>query len=152
MQGQAAKERIRQFAELCRERGLPVTVQRRAVLEELLLSEEHPSADQIFQGVRRRIPGISHTTVYRVLELLVNLGLARRTGNPGSTTRYDPNLQRHHHLICSSCERISDLEDPSLDSMTLPEPERTGFEIVDYSIHFQGLCPECRRKRDAGKS
>jgi Fur family peroxide stress response transcriptional regulator len=134
---------IRDFEHRCRERGIPVTVQRRAVFEELLRSSAHPTAERIQRGVEARMPGISPTTVYRVLELLVDLGLARKTCSPGTSCRYDARMDRHHHLMCSSCERILDYDDPALNRLPLPDRGSTGFELEDYTIQFRGTCPEC---------
>jgi Fur family peroxide stress response transcriptional regulator len=134
---------ILRFEELCRGRGIPVTVQRRVVLEELLGSTSHPTADQIQRGVQGRIPGISQTTVYRVLELLVDLGLARKTCSPGTSCRYDGRTVRHHHLVCLSCDRIVDHDDPALNALPLPHRDDTGYELTEYSIQFLGTCSDC---------
>jgi len=139
---------ILRFEKLCRARGIPVTVQRRVVLEELLGSSLHPTADQIHHDVQRRIPGISQTTVYRVLDLLVDLGLARKTCSPGTSCRYDGKTTRHHHLICTSCDRIVDHEDPALNDLSLPGRSSTGYELRDYSIQFLGTCPDCLSARE----
>jgi Fe2+ or Zn2+ uptake regulation protein len=139
---------ILRFEKLCRARGIPVTVQRRVVLEELLGSSLHPTADQIHHGVQRRVPGISQTTVYRVLDLLVDLGVARRTCSPGTSCRYDGRTTRHHHLICMSCDRIIDYDDPALDALPLPDRGGTGYELTDYSIQFLGTCPDCLSARE----
>jgi Fur family transcriptional regulator, peroxide stress response regulator len=148
MQNNPEPDRIHQFEALCHQRGIPVTVQRRLILEELLASSDHPTAERIFRAVQRRAPGLSQTTVYRVLELLVEMGLARKTCHPESVCRYDPHVHRHHHLICQTCDRMVDLDDSALNGIPLPSPERTGFELVDYSIQFRGTCPDCLRKRD----
>lgn len=145
--------RMLRFEELCRRRGIPLTVQRRAVLEELLGSRAHPTADRVLSGARKRVPGVSATTVYRVLELLVDMGLARKTCSPGNACRYDPHTHRHHHLVCLSCDRIIDLDEPSLNDLPLPARRRTGFELVDYSVQFRGTCARClgrrgKRRRD----
>jgi len=136
-------EGILRFEQICRERGIPVTVQRRVVLEELLESSTHPTADQIQRGVQRRIPGISQTTVYRVLELLVELDLARKTCSPGTACRYDGRTVRHHHLVCLSCDRIVDHDDPALNDLPFPDRGSTGFELREYSVQFLGTCPDC---------
>jgi Fe2+ or Zn2+ uptake regulation protein len=140
-----AQGRIRRFERLCQERGLPVTVQRRVVLEALLEAEDHPSADQVLVKVRQRVPGISQATVYRGLDLLVEMGLARKTCNPGRHCRYDANIHRHHHLVCDRCERMVDLEDPTLNDLPMPDRNLTGFHLVDYTIQFRGTCPDCLR-------
>ena len=76
-----------------------MTVQRRAILETLAGHEDHPTADQVFEGVASRLPGLSRTTVYRVLETLVELGVIHKANHLGSAARYDPNTERHHHNL-----------------------------------------------------
>lgn len=101
---------MRQLADAFRSRGLPLTVQRRAVFEDLLARTDHPTADQVHDSVRSRMPGMSRTTVYRVLEALVRLGSARRVCHFGPAVRYDANIGRHDHLVCSACDRVIDVE------------------------------------------
>lgn len=136
---------IRKLEKACRSRGIPLTVQRRVVLELLAQHGDHPSAEEIYREVAGRLPGISRTTVYRTLETLVRLGLARRVSHPGGTARFDPITRRHHHLVCIRCGRIFDWDDPRLDALPLPEMRLEDFEISDFSIHFEGRCGECRR-------
>jgi Fur family peroxide stress response transcriptional regulator len=121
---------------------VPVTVQRRAILEELARRDDHPTADDMYAAVQERIPGVSRTTVYRVLDTLVDVGAARRVAHPGAAVRYDAKVHRHHHLVCSHCGKVRDLEDASLDA--LKPRTRVGFEVYDYSVHFTGLCAGCR--------
>jgi len=138
--------RLGELEAACRRHGVPLTVQRRVVLEELAGRTDHPTADQLLIDVRTRLPGVSRTTVYRVLETLVRLGLAVKTCTPGSAVRFDPRTERHHHLVCLQCERVIDLHAPSLDGLRVSAVRTAGFEISDYSVHFRGTCPECRRR------
>ena len=140
------RKKLEELQATCRQNGLPVTVQRRVILEALIERDDHPTVDQLFADVKNRIPGVSRTTVYRVLETLVQLGVSRKTNHFEATARFDANTDHHHHLICSSCNKITDLEDRSLDQFRLPEIRRTGFKVTDYSVYFEGLCPECRKK------
>jgi len=151
VQHKAIGERLREFEALCRQRGLPVTVQRRAILEAVLERNDHPSADQIYEAVQTRIPAISRTTVYRVLETLVELGVVRRVSHPGAMTRYDGRIHRHHHLICVRCSKVIDFESAALDKLPLPKGSPQGFEIEDYSVHFTGTCPECRKEKPGAR-
>lgn len=130
---------------VCRRHGLPVTIQRRLVMEELLTRDDHPTADQVFEGLLARGHAISRTTVYRVLETFVRLGVARVVCSPGASARFDHNLEQHHHLVCLYCGRISDLDDPRLNGLKLPNTGPS-FEINDYTIHFRGTCGDCRRR------
>lgn len=138
--------KMRRFEELCREQGVPLTVQRRTILESLALRQDHPTADQVFEDVARRLPGLSRTTVYRVLETLVEMGVIHKANHLGSAARYDPNTDRHHHLTCLSCHKVMDVEDETVHRMELPKSQARGFEITDYSVHFKGYCLDCSKK------
>lgn len=137
-------ERVRAFEKRCRAAGFPLTVQRRAILETMLLRGDHPTAEQIFEALPERVAGISRATVYRALEALVQLGAIRRAHHLGASSRFDANASHHHHLICVRCSRVSDYSDARLDDLPLPEPGN-GFRTIDFSIHFTGLCPECQQ-------
>ncbi len=143
---------LERFETLCRQKGVPLTVQRRVVMEALLGHTDHPTVDQIFDEVKNRVPGISRTTVYRVLETLVQLGIARRTHHFDAAARFDGNIQHHHHLICLGCRKIADFVDAGSYPFQLPETRQTGFEITDYSVYFEGLCAECRKNSSRRRS
>ena len=139
------QHRMEEFQRFCRGRGLPLTAQRRAVFEAMLTRQDHPTADRIYADIRFRLPGISRTTVYRILDTLVGTGMISRICHPGSAARFDPKIRRHHHLVCMHCEKIIDIESPRLDRIPWPDVGDCGFEIDDYHIHFRGTCAECRR-------
>ncbi len=138
--------RMEEFERLCRERRLPLTSQRRLVLETILAREDHPTADQLCDAIRVRLPGISRTTVYRILDTLVQTGMITKICHPGSAARFDPKIRQHHHLVCMHCERIIDVESPRLDRVPWPDVRNHGFKISDYRIHFRGTCAGCRRR------
>ena len=145
MGDQRATPRLAELQEACRRRGLAVTIQRRAVFGELAARRDHPTADQIHDAVRDRLPGLSRTTVYRVLETLVEAGLARKVHHAGGAARFDPITGRHHHLSCDGCGRLVDLDDSLVPPLRLPATR--GFRIKDYSVSFTGLCPACSKKK-----
>jgi Fur family peroxide stress response transcriptional regulator len=140
-------ERLKEFERLCRCMGVPLTVQRRAVLETVLERDDHPTADQIIEVVRQRVPGVSRTTVYRVLDRLVEVGIIRRLHHHGPAARFDGKIRRHHHLICKKCNQVIDLESAKLDKLSLPDVESEGFEIDDFSVQFTGTCAACRQAK-----
>ena len=146
MQEDERTEKLRQFEALCRSKGLPLTVQRRAIFAAVLERDDHPTADGVFEVVQKRIPGVSRTTVYRVLETLVDLGVIRRVQSTGNAIRFDGKTHRHDHLICRQCGRMADLETPELNELPLPKGKPLGFQIDDYTVQFTGICPECRKK------
>jgi len=132
--------------------GLPLTIQRRAIFEALEGRRDHPTAEQVYESVRERIPGLSRTTVYRVLETLVRVGAARKVDHPGAASHFDPRVDHHHHLVCVECERVVDLELTAEKRITIPAPRKRGFQVFDYSIHFTGLCPECGGTAPPGRN
>jgi len=140
------QQRLQQFTQAHRENGLPVTAQRQAVFEAILEREDHPTADQVYESVRERMPQISRMTVYRILGNLAWLGLVSKTCHPGAVVRFDPKIHQHHHLVCVDCGGILDLEEERLNKVAWPDVRRFGFEITDYHIHFRGRCAGCRQK------
>ena len=140
-------EKVAGFEAECRKRGLAVTVQRRTVFEALSARRDHPTADQVYDAVRDRIPGLSRTTVYRVLEALVEAGFVRKVHHAGGVARFDPVTHRHHHLVCEACGRLVDLDDAAVPALRLPEARGSGFRIKDYSVSFLGLCGACARAK-----
>lgn len=147
MDDQQSKERVNEFRDLCRQEGIPFTAQRRTTYEVLLAHDDHPTADQVFDEVRAALPDVSRMTVYRVLDLLVSIGLAKKVCHPGTAVRFDPNLRRHHHLVCLRCNKLIDFQENSLNSLEVPRAAlRHGFGVNDYSVQFRGICAECRGK------
>jgi Fe2+ or Zn2+ uptake regulation protein len=86
-------------------------------------------------------------TVYRILELAVRLGLARKVCHPGSAVRFDTNTGLHHHLVCLSCNELFDFVDAGLDDLSVPAAAgRVGFEVSGYFVQYRGICRKCQRK------
>jgi len=135
---------IEEVARACRDQGMALTVQRRTILEELLARRDHPSADMIFDAVKSRVPGLSRTTVYRVLDTLVRLGAARKVAHDGAVVRFDPNTERHHHLVCERCAGMVDLPRGMVGDIPLPDLKASGFTIKDFSVNYSGICDGCR--------
>jgi Fur family peroxide stress response transcriptional regulator len=140
-----SQERLEAFEALCRRHGLPVTIQRRVIYEFVCDRKDHPTAEQVYDGVRDRIRGVSRMTVYRVLDALVRIDALKKVCSPGSTTRFDPNTARHHHLVCLHCGKLVDYEDPSLNDLPIPDARSRGFHVDDYSIQFRGICTDCKK-------
>ena len=147
----ALSTKMTEFEKLCRQNGIPLTVQRRVVLEALVHRHDHPTADQIAEDVATRLPGVSRTTVYRVLETLVRISLARKVCHPGAATRFEVESHRHHHLVCVQCGRMIDVEDSRLDELPFPDAGAHGFTLTDYSIQFRGTCGDCARSMPSSK-
>ena len=134
------------FERLCRSRKVPLTRQRRLILETLLLLGTHPTTEEVHDAVARRDRRVSRTTVYRTLETLAGLGVIRRTSHPGRGFRYDHRTDRHHHLVCVRCGEVADFSDGALDAIPLPDVSARGFEVSELSVQLRGLCRRCRKK------
>jgi Fur family peroxide stress response transcriptional regulator len=147
MHSDQIEERLRAFEALCRRTGVPFTVQRRVVLQAVLERDDHPTADQVLEVVKERAPGVSRTTVYRVLDMLVEVGVIRRLHHPGPAARFDGKIRRHHHLICKKCNTVIDLENANLDRLRFPDVSTAGFEVDDFSVQFTGTCAACRQAK-----
>jgi Fur family peroxide stress response transcriptional regulator len=140
-------EKIMSLERLCRERGLALTIQRRIILENLSSRYDHPTADQIYEAVKDQIRGVSRTTVYRVLETFVRLGVVAKVSNPHAKTRFEADTERHHHLICLDCDAVADCHDDRLDGIEVPTEVCDGFKVRDFSLAIIGLCSSCRREK-----
>ncbi|MFE5333800.1 Fur family transcriptional regulator [Embleya sp. NPDC056575] len=127
--------------ERLRERGWRLTAQRRVVAEVLTGDHVHLTADEVHARASRQLPEIGRATVYNILNDLVTLGEIREVDTNTRAKRYDPNAHRpHHHLICTECGTIRDINPPT---PTLTEPESLGFTITKTEITFRGRCPTC---------
>jgi Fur family peroxide stress response transcriptional regulator len=143
---------MQQFEAACRAHGLPVTVQRRRIFEALLDRTDHPTPDQVYAAVKDVLPGVSRTTVYRVLDTLVGLGVLARVCSPSAAMRVDPCTARHHHLLCERCDRLFDLDEAAVPHrIRPPDVRRHGFAIQDYSIYFTGVCADCQVQTAAAR-
>ena len=139
-------EKIRQMEVICRARGLSLTHQRRALLGALIQRKDHPTADQLFDDLQENLSGLSRTTVYRILETFVRIGLVVKISSQQAKARFDADTSRHHHICCVQCGQVSDLIDSDFDLPELPERCPSGFQLYDYAITFTGLCPRCQRE------
>jgi len=132
-----------EFIPLLRERGMRVTSQRVLVHRALRELDRHVTADELLDAVSDKLPNVSLPTIYATLDLLEELGLVRRVQRSG-TTLFDPRTDPHHHLICTECGSIADL-DSELDTTALESAAGArGFsqERVEAVVH--GRCASCR--------
>lgn len=124
--------------------SLPLTSQRRVLISVLAGRLDHPTVDQIYSEVAQRLPEVSRTTVYRSLEVLAELRLLKRVEHPGSAVRFDPNMEPHHHFLCTTCGALSDL---ALD--VVEGHDRLVFVgdspamVDELSIFARGTCDSC---------
>ena len=120
------------------------TRQREVILEELRRSSAHPTATQVYDLVRRRLPKISLGTVYRNLDLLARMDMIQRMETTGAETRFDGDLRPHDHVRCTACGRIDDLAGPAVEVPPEGRRDFAGYQILGHRLEFVGLCPKCR--------
>ena len=131
------------FERACRARGVRVTPQRLAVYRALAEDLTHPTADAVLGRVRGSLPSVSPASVYRILESLEREGLIRRVGTTDGIARYDANLERHQHLVCRKCGRMTDVEAPELSKLWLAPRAIRGFVVEELDIRIVGRCARC---------
>jgi Fur family peroxide stress response transcriptional regulator len=142
------KPALGELVRLCRERDLPLTELRRAILETVLSLDTHPTADEVLEAAARRHPGIGRATVYRALESFASVGILSKACHPGAAVRYDARRARHHHLICTRCERIVDVADEGFERLEMPDVSGLGFVVSDWQVQLRGICASCRKKEN----
>src|SRR4030042_2007228 len=125
------------------DRRISVTPQRLAVMAALQKRRDHPTADSIFQEVRRQLPAISFNTVYKTLEIFCQRGMVIKVNPLHAVARYDGETGQHAHLICRQCHHIIDLDWEASEVPSLPSTDLHGFQIAYPSLTFWGVCPRC---------
>ncbi len=142
---QASSEKFRRLEAGCRASGLSLTHQRRALLHCLAQRSDHPTADQLYDELKSDVGGLSRTTVYRILDTFVRVGLVSKISSPQAKARFDADMGRHHHIVCEQCGKVADLFDSDFNLRGLPENNSSGFTVHNYEITFNGLCPLCQK-------
>jgi Fur family ferric uptake transcriptional regulator len=126
-----------------------MTKQRRVILDALRKNHIHPTADVIYEMVRKQMPKISLGTVYRNLEILTALGEIQTLELSGSQKRYDGIPQKHYHIRCLHCGRVDDAPIAPLNRLEDDLYESTVYTIMGHRLEFIGLCPDCSRNKEA---
>lgn len=131
--------------------ALRLTPQRRAVLDVVAESDDHPTAGQVLDRVRARVEGVGAATVYRTLALLVESGQVAEL-RVGEALRYDQNVHSHAHLVCTACGQVQDTY-LQLDAGALAElTEKTSFTVAGYDVQLHGRCARCAAQDNAKES
>jgi Fur family ferric uptake transcriptional regulator/Fur family peroxide stress response transcriptional regulator len=126
--------------------GLGLTKQRHAVLRVIHESEEHLTANEVFENARRILPSISFATVYNSLRYLKDEGMIGEVRFGADCTRYDRKLGRHDHALCNKCGRLVDLDLPVSAAMLKKAADISKFRAESVELILRGLCPECVKK------
>jgi len=129
--------------------GLKLTPQRLAILEYLDGNTDHPSAEDIYRIVSKKYPTMSFATVYNTLGALKQRGHLHELTIDPAKKRFDPNPKPHHHLMCVRCKKTVDIHNEL--KVSLPPVANSSFEIIGYHIEFYGICPRCRKAKEASE-
>lgn len=123
------------------------TKQKEAILKVLRNTRSHPSADWIYNEVRREIPNISLGTVYRNLKLLAQSGEILELDLCGTLSRFDARTDNHYHFRCEKCGQVFDLDEPVDRELDKRVARKTGFQVKYHRLEFRGLCSDCVNKQ-----
>ena len=145
------------FKEMLKEKGLKVTNQRLLVLQVLAEhGDEHMTAEDIFELVKEGYPEIGLATIYRTVQLLLDMQLVDRIMLDDGCVRYEigdfldeqeGHRHHHHHLICTECGSVSAFRDDLLEDLEAYIEKETGFQVTDHELKFYGVCKKCREEK-----
>ena len=121
------------------------TKQREAILSLLRSADSHPTADWIYDEVRKIIPNISKGTVYRNLKILRETGEISELNLSGTVSRFEGRQEHHYHFRCEQCGQVFDLDEPVNHELDKRVAERTGFRVSYHQLEFRGLCKNCQQ-------
>jgi Fe2+ or Zn2+ uptake regulation protein len=133
------------FRELCRRQGLAATHQRAVIYDSLMSAPGHPSPEEVYAVVREQIPSISLATVYKTLHTFVESGVVRELSLHHGSLRVDAVTEPHHHLVCTRCKAVFDLDEDALKPPQLVGKIPKGFRVQGMSIELHGLCHKCAK-------
>lgn len=146
------------FKVMLKDKGLKITNQRLLVLQVLAdNSDRHMTAEDIYELVKEEYPDIGLATVYRTVQLLLEMQLVDRINLDDGCVRYEighlfegETKHHHHHLICKKCGKVIPFEDDLLEELEGHIEEELGFHVLDHELKFYGQCEECRLSEKAG--
>ncbi|MGX9135962.1 peroxide-responsive transcriptional repressor PerR [Rummeliibacillus sp. JY-2-4R] len=126
--------------------GVRITPQRHAILEYLIESMSHPTADDIYKALEHKFPNMSVATVYNNLRVFRESGLVNELTYGDNASRFDFVTNNHYHMICESCGKIVDFHYPGLDEVEHLAAHVTGFKVNSHRLEVYGTCPDCQEK------
>ena len=127
--------------------NIKMTRQRKVILDVLEKSDRHPTVDELYELVRKKLPRISIATVYRNLEALSDAGMVQKLEFAGCQKRFDKTVINHYHIRCLDCGKVEDLPPEPSEGLQEEFVPETKYEIVGFRLEFMGYCPDCRKKK-----
>jgi len=129
-----------------KDKGVRFTPQRQAILEFLLATDIHPTAEDIYKQVKVKFPGVSLGTIYNTLNMLKEHGFILELTCGDMSSRFDGNPVNHYHAMCNRCGKVVDFP-CDLVEMDKYVAEKTNFIINTHNLVFYGICPECQKEQ-----
>lgn len=129
--------------------NMRLTTQRQIILEELGKVTSHPTANEVYDMVRRRLPRIGLGTVYRNLELMADTGIILKLEVGGTQKRFDATVEPHYHIRCSACGKVNDIHMAVQEQMNHLAEKASNYKILGHHIEFSGICENCSEKKPA---
>lgn len=126
-----------------KEKGIRITPQRHAILEYLIGTTSHPTADEIYRKLEGNFPNMSVATVYNNLRVLKDSGLIKELTYGDASSRFDFTIEAHYHSICETCGKIVDFDYSGLQEIERVAEEKLGFKISHHRMELYGTCPDC---------
>lgn len=120
--------------------------QRELVLKALQNNVVHPTADFIYDVLKKELPSISLATVYRNLNQLAENGIIRKIAGLDGCVHFDHNTHPHYHFICTKCNKVYDVPYDIIPDLVEQIFAKTNLVVESYDISFKGICSECRKK------
>jgi Fur family peroxide stress response transcriptional regulator len=134
----------RSFREICQENGIAVTHQRQVLYEVMKAMHGHPSPEEVYARVKKKVPAISLATVYKNIHLFVESGVFREVSMHHGSVRVEMNGEPHHHMVCSKCKKITDIGEKELGLVSKRDRLPGGFLVERYAVDVIGLCSKCQ--------
>jgi Fur family peroxide stress response transcriptional regulator len=133
------------FIATLKNHGLSVTFQRLAIYQALYSAHEHPTAEIIYQQIKKHFPMISLATVYKTLEKFREVGLIQRVNPITETARYDAATGPHHYMVCVKCQAIQNA-DNLVEEPRVSDSGQNGFHVLRQQVFLHGYCQACKEK------
>lgn len=138
-----AESYLKEALETLKEMGVRITPQRHAILEFMINSTSHPTADEIYKSLEGKFPNMSVATVYNNLRVFREAGLVKELTFGDASSRFDFATTNHYHIICERCGKIVDFQYPGLDEVEQLASHVTGFKVGHHRMEIYGICPDC---------
>lgn len=128
-----------------------LTTQRQVILEELGKVTSHPTANEVYDMVRQRLPRVGLGTVYRNLELMAETGMILKIEVGGTQKRFDATVNPHYHVRCTECGKVDDVKMPVQQGINEIAAQVSHYQIHGHHVEFTGVCRECASSRQEEK-